>query len=102
MTIKTRIDQLRKDLRRYEYAYHVENNAIVSDEVYDDLYNELKGLEKQNPDLITADSPTQRVGAKLQDGFTEVRHSVPMLSLENAYGPDDMARFFDKIAAVCH
>ena len=79
------IEALRKSLRHHNYRYHVLDDPEISDAEYDRLFNRLLSLEKQHPDLITPDSPTQRVGAKPQVTFSEVRHRQPMLSLENGF-----------------
>jgi len=84
------IESLRKVLRFHEYRYYVMSDPLVSDYEYDRLYKLLEGFEKENPQLITKDSPTQRVGSSLNDGFETVQHLVPMLSLENSYNADDL------------
>lgn len=80
-----RIRELRQIIERYSYEYHVLDDPSVSDAVYDGLFNELKLLEAAHPELITADSPTQRVGNKLLDGFTKVRHRTRMISLNDVF-----------------
>lgn len=92
-----KLEQLRQKLREYEYHYHVLDNPLVPDAEYDRLMNELKNLEWQHPELITSDSPTQRVGAKPQDGFAEVTHEIPMLSLDNAFSNDDLDGFLRRM-----
>ncbi|MEG9487175.1 NAD-dependent DNA ligase LigA [Mannheimia indoligenes] len=91
------IEQLRQTLRQYEYEYHVLDNPSVPDAEYDRLMNELKNIEWQHPELITADSPTQRVGAKPLSGFAQVTHEMPMLSLDNAFGDDDLDGFLRRM-----
>ncbi|MEG9498574.1 NAD-dependent DNA ligase LigA [Mannheimia indoligenes] len=91
------IEQLRQTLRKYEYEYHVLDNPSVPDAEYDRLMNELKNIEWQHPELITADSPTQRVGAKPLSGFAQVTHEIPMLSLDNAFGDDDLDGFLRRM-----
>lgn len=81
---KKRIEHLRKKIRHHDYLYYVKNKPEISDKEYDKLIDELKDLEDQYPDLITSDSPTQRVGAEPADEFEEVEHSRPMLSLDTA------------------
>ncbi|MGX2970372.1 NAD-dependent DNA ligase LigA [Ursidibacter sp. B-7004-1] len=95
--IKQQLDQLKETLRQYEYHYHVLDNPLVPDAEYDRLMNELKSLEWQYPDLITTDSPTQRVGAKPLDGFAQITHEIPMLSLDNAFSNDDLDGFLRRI-----
>jgi DNA ligase (NAD+) len=85
-----RIEELRTDLRRHEHLYYVMDAPAISDQEYDALMNELKRLEGQHPELLTPDSPTQRVGGKPAEGFQKVRHSRPMLSLDNAYSEDEL------------
>jgi DNA ligase (NAD+) len=90
-TAAARADQLRTDLRRHEHLYYVLDAPEISDAEYDALMNELKRIEAAHPDLLTPDSPTQRVGGKPADGFKKVRHSRPMLSLDNAYSAEELA-----------
>ncbi|WP_294948107.1 NAD-dependent DNA ligase LigA [Sulfurivirga sp.] len=94
---RRRIDELRALIRRYDYAYYVLDEPEVSDAEYDALFNELKALEAQFPDLITPDSPTQRVGGVPAEGFRKVRHRVPMLSLDNAFSDEELADFERRI-----
>jgi DNA ligase (NAD+) len=82
---KQRINELRELLARYSYDYHVLDNSSVEDAVYDSLFSELKQLEVQYPDLVTSDSPTQRVGGELLGGFKKVTHSTRMLSLNDVF-----------------
>ena len=84
------IDELRNVLRFHEYRYYILNDPLISDAEYDGLYKALEKLEKGNPSLITADSPTQRVGNSLNKEFVTVPHLVPMLSLENSYNAQDL------------
>ena len=91
------LEQLRQTLRKYEYHYHVLDNPLVPDAEYDRLMNELKAIEKAHPELITADSPTQRVGAKPLSGFTQITHELPMLSLDNAFSNDELLGFLRRI-----
>ncbi len=85
-----RIEELRAELRRHEHLYYVMDAPVISDADYDTLMNELKRLETQYPDLLTPDSPSQRVGGKPAEGFQKVRHSRPMLSLDNAYTEEEL------------
>ncbi len=85
-----RAEKLRAELRRHEHLYYVMDAPEISDAEYDALMNELKRLEAEHPDLLTPDSPTQRVGGKPADGFKKVRHSRPMLSLDNAYSEEEL------------
>jgi DNA ligase (NAD+) len=90
---KQRIEQLKEEIDKIRYAYHVEDKQIVSDEVKDSLQHELQQLEEQFPDLITPDSPSQRVGGKPLDKFQKVTHSVPMLSLTDAFDEQEVANW---------
>ncbi|HRY77973.1 MAG TPA: NAD-dependent DNA ligase LigA, partial [Candidatus Izemoplasmatales bacterium] len=97
MNIEKRINELRVLLNRYNYEYHVLDNPSVSDAEYDRLMNELIMLEKERPDLVANDSPTQRVGGPVQDKFVKVRHRVPMMSLANVYSEEELRDFDQKI-----
>ncbi len=88
--VQKRIGTLREQIRRHEYLYYVLDNPEISDAEFDLLMNELKKLESGHPELVTSDSPTQRVGGKPKEGFAKVRHSRPMLSLDNAYNQDEL------------
>ncbi|EHO48319.1 NAD-dependent DNA ligase LigA [Haemophilus sp. oral taxon 851] len=95
--IQTQIDNLRKTLRQYEYEYHVLDNPIVPDSEYDRLFHQLKALELEHPEFLTSDSPTQRVGAKPLSGFSQIRHEIPMLSLDNAFSDEEFNAFVKRI-----
>ena len=84
---------LRNVLRFHEYRYYVMNEPLVSDYEYDRLYKLLQRTEEKYPELITPDSPTQRVGSSLNQQFITVQHLVPMLSLDNSYNADDLIDF---------
>jgi DNA ligase (NAD+) len=86
-----RAGELRAELRRHEHLYYVLDAPEISDAAYDALMNELKRIEAAHPELITPDSPTQRVGGKPAEGFRKVAHSRPMLSLDNAYSIEELA-----------
>jgi len=88
--VEAKIESLRDEIRHHEYRYYVLDDPEVSDAEFDRLMNELKKLEAANPGLITSDSPTQRVGGKPREGFVKVAHSVPMLSLDNAYSEEEL------------
>ena len=91
--VQARVKDLRVLLERYAYYYYVLTAPEVPDAQYDRLFLELQSLEEKHPDLITKDSPTQRVGSAPLAGFSEVRHVVPMLSLANAFGDDEVLDF---------
>ncbi len=86
-------DSLREVLRLHEYRYYVLSDPLISDAEYDQLFKELERLEKENPGIVTLDSPTQRVAKGLTKEFTTVQHLVPMLSLDNSYNADDLVDF---------
>jgi len=87
------VETLRKILRFHEYRYYVLSDPLISDFEYDQLYKTLEEIEKQHPELISADSPTQRVGNSLNTSFPTVQHLVPMLSLDNSYDEEDLLDF---------
>lgn len=95
--VENQINSLRSKINDHNYHYHVLDAPIISDAEYDQLFNQLKHLEEQYPELITADSPTQRVGATPLKVFHEVHHTVPMLSLENAFDAEDIQAFNQRI-----
>src|SRR5271166_412761 len=85
-----KVEALRERIRHHEYLYYVLDDPEISDAEFDGLMNELKALEAQHPELITADSPTQRVGGKPREGFVKIPHSTPMMSLDNAYSEEEL------------
>jgi len=91
--------KLRKIISEHNYQYHVLDDPEISDADFDRLFNKLIKIEEKFPKLITANSPTQRVGAKPLSEFKEVKHVVPMLSLANAFDENEMTRFYDRIKA---
>ena len=92
-----RIQELRDLLNEYAHAYYVLDAPVVPDAIYDEYMKELLQLEADHPELVTPDSPTQRVGGDVLEGFTKVTHNYPMLSLSNAFGEDDLRDFDRKI-----
>ncbi len=94
---KQKILQLREQLNHHSYQYYVLDDPEIPDAEYDRLYRELQSLEKKSPQLITMDSPTQRVGDKPLDGFTQVKHEVPMLSLDNVFNETELADFNKRV-----
>jgi DNA ligase (NAD+) len=88
---KARIEKLKEEVERYRYAYHVLDRSEISDAANDSLKHELYTLEQEFPDLITADSPTQRVGGEARPEFRKVKHRTPMLSMEDVFSPDELA-----------
>lgn len=95
---KKRIEQLRAEIRRHDYLYYVLNQPRISDRQYDKLFAELKSLEERHPELITPDSPTQRVSERPLEGFKTVRHVIPMLSIDNTYSPEELRAFDERVA----
>ena len=91
--VKNKTEELRNSLRFHEYRYYVQNDPLISDFEYDTLYTLLEQFEKENPEAVTADSPTQRVGKGMIKDFPKTQHLVPMLSLENSYNADDLLDF---------
>jgi DNA ligase (NAD+) len=96
--IRKQIERLRKEIRRHDYLYYVLNQPKISDRQYDKLFSELKKLEAANPQFVTVDSPTQRVSGRPLEGFTTVRHAVPMLSMDNTYNADELRAFDERVA----
>src|SRR5579862_6970160 len=91
------IDDLREQLRHHEHQYYVLDQPEISDAEYDRLMRRLQELEAQHPGLITPDSPSQRVGGKAREGFVKVRHSSPLLSLDNALNEEEMRAFDQRV-----
>src|SRR6478736_9649389 len=92
-----RLDELRREIRRHEELYYTHNAPEISDEAFDRLLHELERLEGENPDLVTSDSPTQRVAGRPTEGFPTVEHLAPMLSLDNAYDEVELRAFDERV-----
>ena len=88
-----KIDRLRDKIRYHEHRYYVLDNPEISDAEFDQLMDELMAIETEHPELITPDSPTQRVGGRPREGFVKVAHSAPMLSLDNALNEGELHDF---------
>src|SRR5215468_2724080 len=88
--VQETVESLREEIRNHEYRYYVLDDPEISDAEFDRLMNELKKLEAERPELVNPDSPTQRVGGKPREGFVKVQHSIPMLSLDNAYNEEEL------------
>src|ERR1019366_4799368 len=86
-------ERLRDEIRHHEYLYYVKDQPEISDAEYDALMRQLQAIEQENPELLTPDSPTQRVGGKAREGFRKVPHSSAMLSLDNALNEEELAAF---------
>lgn len=95
-----RAEALRRELRRHNYQYHVLDSPLISDAEYDQLFGELKAIEAAFPDLLTPDSPTRRVGGKPAEGFQRVEHPQPILSLDNAFSPEEVEAWFQRISKL--
>jgi DNA ligase (NAD+) len=91
------IQDLREQINRHDHLYYVQAQPEISDQDYDKLYRQLGDLEKQFPDLVTQDSPTQRVGVELVGGFQTVKHQVPMLSLDNTFNENEVLEWDDRL-----
>jgi len=94
---RKKVESLRSEIRHHNYLYHVLDDPEVADAEYDRLVRELTVLEKENPDLVTPDSPTQRVGAEPIKAFGTVRHKIPMLSLDNAFSEEELKDFHRRV-----
>jgi DNA ligase (NAD+) len=98
--IEKEIEKLRNDIRYHEHRYYVLDNPEISDFEFDKLMRRLQELEVQNPELVTPDSPTQRVGGQPAEEFPKLRHSVPMLSLDNTYSVDELEDFDRRVREI--
>ncbi|WP_260706499.1 NAD-dependent DNA ligase LigA [Edaphobacter flagellatus] len=96
-SIEQQIEALREQLRHHEYLYYVLDAPEISDAEYDVLMNRLKKLEGEHPEMLTPDSPTQRVGGKPREGFAKMAHSRPMLSLDNAYNEEELRAWDQRV-----
>ena len=94
MSVEKEIEELRDQIRRHDRLYYVEAKPEVSDLEYDKLLQQLKKLETANPDLVTADSPTQRIGDQPVAHLESVTHRVPMLSIDNTYNIEDLTEYY--------
>jgi DNA ligase (NAD+) len=95
--LQSRLDKLRQTIRHHEYQYYVENDPEISDFEFDQLVAELRGIEEEHPDLITPDSPTQRVGEQPVEDFPSATHRLPMISLDNAYSFEELREFHHRV-----
>jgi DNA ligase (NAD+) len=98
--VQEEINRLRHELERHEHLYYVQDNPEISDAEYDGLMRELQALEAERPELVTPDSPSQRVGGKAREGAVEVAHSSPMLSLDNALNESELREFDARIKGL--
>ena len=100
MNPKSRYEELKGQIHSHNYRYHVLDAPVISDLEFDKLLNELKRIEAEHPDWVTADSPTQRAGARPADRFDKVRHPAPILSLANAFGADDARAWLERVSRI--
>src|ERR1700754_2583622 len=100
LTPDQEIQALRDELRHHEHLYYVLDAPELTDAQYDALMNKLKKLEAEHPDLVTPDSPSQRVGGKPREGFVKTAHSRPMLSLDNAYNEEELRAWDQRVRAA--
>ena len=98
----SRIARLREQIRHHDRKYYVEAAPEISDRDYDRLVTELQELETKHPDLVTSDSPTQRVGDEPVPELESVRHRMPMLSIDNTYSADDLAAWGRRVEKLLH
>ncbi len=96
-TVREEIEALRREIRRHDVLYYVEARPEISDGAYDRLFERLRALEEAHPQLVTPDSPTQRVGAEPRDDLPTVRHTAPMLSLDSTQDPEEVRRFDERV-----
>lgn len=94
---KQRVDWLRREIRRHDHLYYTRNQPEIGDPQYDGLFAELKALEAAHPEIVTADSPTQRVAGRPLEEFATVRHAIPMLSVDNTYNADELKAFDERV-----
>ena len=94
---KKRIEKLKKEIDHHRYLYHVLDKQEISDDALDSLKHELKKLEDEFPDLVTMDSPTQRVGGKALSKFKKIKHKYPMLSLEDIFSEKEFEEWLERI-----
>src|SRR5574341_520442 len=92
-----RLEELRREINYHNYRYHVMDDPVISDYEFDQLLIELRGIEAEHTEWITADSPTQRAGATLTEKFVKVRHPRPILSLGNAFKAEDVRAWYERI-----
>ena len=97
MSVEERARALRAAIRHHEERYYIHNDPEISDEEFDRLLHELERIEAEHPELVTSDSPTQRVGGRAVEGFETVEHVVPMLSLDNAYNEEELRAFDERV-----
>lgn len=100
LDVKLQIESLRDEIRKHEYQYYVLDAPLITDAEYDELMRELLRLEKQHPEWLSQDSPTQRVGGKAMEGLQQVQHRNPLLSLDNAFSLEDLRDFDRRVRKI--
>ena len=100
MAKKSRYEELKQQIHSHNHRYHVLDAPVISDLEFDRLLHELKQIEAEHPDWISADSPTLRAGATPADRFVKVQHPAPILSLANAFGADDTRGWFERVSRI--
>ena len=98
--IKERIEFLKEELNKFSYNYYVLDNPLISDYEYDQLFTELKTLEENNPEYVTPDSPTQRVGG-ISSSFEEHKHKYRLYSLDNTYNAEELRKWYERVQKEC-
>ena len=94
--LKERVEQLKSELNKHNYNYYVLDNPTISDFEYDKMFAELKEIETAHPELVTLDSPTQRVGS-ISTKFEEYKHKYRLYSLDNSYNPEDLRKWYERV-----
>src|SRR4029450_309665 len=97
MTPAKRIEELREEIREHDRRYYDQARPTISDRDYDRLMQELVDLEREHPEFVTPDSPTQRVGGDVQTELKPVRHAVPMMSIDNTYNEEEVRAFDERV-----
>ena len=98
MATRQEYDQLRREIDRHNRRYYVLDDPEISDAQYDLLYRRLEAMEREHPEWVTPDSPTQKVGGKAQEKFEKVEHRIPLLSLEKAYEEPELSAWMEAMA----
>jgi len=97
---RRKVEELRREIEKYDYYYYVLDSPLITDEEYDALYRQLLELEKRFPELVTPDSPTQRVGGRPRDEFRKVVHEVPMLSMDDVFSIEELRNFVNRVYKI--
>src|SRR5262249_3920280 len=95
--VPMRMDELKRQIDHHRFCYYILDRPEISDAEFDKLFNELVRLESENPELVTLDSPTQKVGSAPSTDFKQVRHKIPMLSLSNAMGAEELGEWNERL-----